>query len=341
MPKKLKKRVSQHDIARILGINVSTVSRALNGLEGVSPALREEIVRVANDHSYRPNPFAMSLRYDTTNTIGIVVPDLSFSHYAHIVKRIEADARENGFMCIITDSGDTRDGEIECLEHLENMHVEGIIMCLSQETDDFSHLDKVKNSRIPLVLFDRVNDNDISTVINNDVASAREATLHLIDGGARRIAFLGGPNLMKQTYDRKHGYLEALRERGIAIDKNLVKCHSLNFNSGLSDTLELLSMPEPPDAILATHGLLAISAFQAIISKKLRIPDDIAIVGFMSDWVSSLTLPRMTYVKQNIKEIGRNAFKVLYEQMNGNDNVQHIIIKARLEERETTHKTFL
>ena len=341
MPKKLKKRVSQRDIARILGINVSTVSRALNGLEGVSPALREEIVRVANDHSYRPNPFAMSLRYDTTHTIGIVVPDLSFSHYAHIVKRIEADARENGFMCIITDSGDTRDGEIECLEHLENMHVEGIIMCLSQETDDFSHLDKVKNSRIPLVLFDRVNDNDISTVINNDVASAREATLHLIDGGARRIAFLGGPNLMKQTYDRKHGYLEALRERGIAIDKDLVKCHSLNFNSGLSDTLELLSMPEPPDAILATHGLLAISAFQAIISKKLRIPDDIAIVGFMSDWVSSLTLPRMTYVKQNIKEIGRNAFKVLYEQMNGNDNVQHIIIKARLEERETTHKTFL
>lgn len=339
MAKSIKKRVSQRDIAKILGINVSTVSRALNGLEGVSPALRDEIVRVANDQNYRPNPFAMSLRYDTTHTIGIIVPDLAFSHNAHIVKRIEADARENGFMCIITDSGDTKKGEIECLEHLENMHVEGIIMCLSQETDDFSHLERLKNSRIPLVLFDRVNDNDISTVSSNDVTSAREATLHLIDGGARRIAFLGGPNLMKQTYDRKHGYLEALRERGIPIDKDLVKCHSLNFNSGLSDALELLSMPEPPDAILATHGLLAISAFQAITSKRLSIPDDIAIVGFMSDWVSEMTTPRMTFVKQNIKEIGRNAFKVLYEQINGNDNVQHIIIKARLEERETTRKT--
>ena len=339
MSKKLKKRISQRDIAKILGINVSTVSRALNGLEGVSPALREEILRVANDHRYRPNPFAMSLRYDTTHTIGIVVPDISFSYYAHIVKRIEADAKDSGFMCIITDSGDTKEGEIECLEHLENMHVEGVIMCLSQETDDFSHLERLKNSRIPLVLFDRVNDYDISTVINNDVASAREATLHLIDGGARRIAFLGGPNLMKQTYDRKHGYLEALRERGIAIDKDLVKCHSLTFNSGLSDTLELLNMAEPPDAILATHGMLAISAFQAIVSKKLRIPDDIAIVGFMSDWVSGMTSPRLTFVKQNIKEIGRNAFKVLYEQMNGNDNVQHIIVKARLEERESTHKT--
>jgi len=338
MSRKSKKRVSQRDIAKILGINVSTVSRALNGLEGVSPALREEILRVANDHRYRPNPFAMSLRYDTTHTIGIVVPDISFSYYAHIVKRIEADAKDSGFMCIITDSGDTKEGEIECLEHLENMHVEGVIMCLSQETDDFSHLERLKNSRIPLVLFDRVNDHDISTVVNNDAASAREATLHLIDGGARRIAFLGGPNLMKQTYDRKHGYLEALRERGIAIDKDLVKCHSLNFNSGLSDTLELLNMPEPPDAILATHGMLAISAFQAIVSKKLSIPDDIAIVGFMSDWVSEMTSPRMTFVKQNIKEIGRNAFKVLFEQMNGNDNVQHIIVKARLEERESTHK---
>jgi LacI family transcriptional regulator len=334
----MKKRVSQRDIARILGVNASTVSRALKGQGGVSPALQEQIVRLANDQNYRPNPFAMSLRYDTTRTIGVIIPDISFSYYAHIVKRIEADARENGYMCIITDSGNTLEGEKECLEHLENMHVEGIIMCFSQETDNVLHLQQLKNSRIPIVLFDRVLDCDISTVVNNDTASAREATLHLIDGGARRIAFLGGPNVMKQTYDRKHGYLEALRERGIAIEKELVRCHSLNFNSGLSDTLELLGMDHPPDAILATHGLLSIAAFQAIISRKLNIPEDIAIIGFMSEWVSGLSTPRMTFVKQNTKEIGRNAFKVLLEQMNGNDNVQHIIVKTRLEERESTRK---
>ena len=176
----MKKRTSQRDIAKKLGINASTVSRALKGLGGVSPALRDEIIRVANDQQYRPNPFAMSLRYDTTHTIGIIVPDLSFSHYAHIVKRIEADARENGFMCIVTDSGDTKEGEIECLEHLENMHVEGIIMCLSQMTDDYSHLERLRSNRIPLVLFDRVTDLDVSTVVSNDVDSAREATLHTL-----------------------------------------------------------------------------------------------------------------------------------------------------------------
>jgi LacI family transcriptional regulator len=322
----------------MLGVNASTVSRALKGLGGVSPNLQHKIVRLANDQGYRPNPFAMSLRYDTTHTIGIIVPDISFSHFSHIVKRIEAEARKEGYMCIITDSGNKYKTEVECVEHLENMHVEGIIMCLSEETTDLSHLERLRNSHIPVVLFDRVADCDISSVASNDVASAREATLHLIDNGAKCIAFLGGPNQMKQTSDRKHGYLEALRERGIAIKKELVRCSSLNFNSGLSDTLELLNLPEPPDAILAAHGLLSISAFQAVISRKILIPEEISIIGFMSDWVSSLSTPRMSFVKQNMKEIGHSAFKVLFEQMKGNDNVQHIIIKARLEERETTRR---
>ena len=110
---------------------------------------------------------------------------------------------------------------------------------------------------MPVVLFDRDADVDISSVIINDVESAREVTNKLIDGGAQRIAFLGGPNKLKQTSDRKHGYLEALRERGIPIRKELVKCSYISYNSGLADTLELLDLPERPDAIIASHGMLA------------------------------------------------------------------------------------
>ena len=332
----MKRSISQRDIARMLGINVSTVSRALKGVSGVSPELQKKIVELADNHGYRPNPLAMSLRYNTTHTIGIIVPDISFNYYAQIVKWIEAKAREQGYMCIITDSGDKYEEEKNCIDHLLNMHVEGIAICLSQETVDDAHLQRLKERNIPLVLFERVANTDCSTVSANDIDAARHATLHLIDSGAKRIAFIGGPNQMKQTIDRKHGYLEALRERGMTIRKKLIKCGHLSFNTGLSDTLELLNLPEPPDAILANHGLLAISCYQAIIGRGLNIPRDIAIIGFMSDWVSGMSYPRMTFVKQNLKEMGCKAFELLFDQMNGDERVKHVIVNARLNVREST-----
>lgn len=339
----MKKSISQRDIARMLGINVSTVSRALRGAAGVGSDLQKKIVEIAEAHGYRPNPFAMSLRYNTTHTIGIVVPDMSFSHYAHIVKWIEAEARKNGYMCIITDSGDKYQNEEDCIEHLLNMHVEGIVLCLSQESPSGdrvtdSYLKRLKERHIPFVLFDRIADIECSTVGANDVESARQATLHLIDSGAKKIAFIGGPNQMKQTADRKHGYLEALRERGMTIQKDMVKCNQISFNSGLSDTMELLNLPEPPDAILAAHGMLSISAFQTILSRGLRIPDDIALIGFMSDWVSEMTFPRMTFVKQNLKKMGCKTFELLLKQINGDDSVEHVTVNARLIIKESTRK---
>ncbi|MCR5578827.1 MAG: LacI family transcriptional regulator [Prevotella sp.] len=331
----MKKRVSQRDIARRLGVNVSTVSRALNGLPGVSSELRQEIERLAMQQDYQPNPFAMSLRYDTTRIIGIIVPDIAFNHYSQIVKHIEAEAKKNGYMCIVTDSGDKYSHEVECVNQLLSKHVEGIVLCLSQETNDFAHIKRLKERHIPVVLFDRVADVGCSTVSVNDVESGRQATLHLIDSGKRRIAFLGGPNKLKQTVDRKHGYLEALRERGMNIRKDLVKCGNVSFNSGLSRTLELLDLPERPDAIIADHGLLVIASLQAIYSKGLRIPEDVAVIGFMSEWVSDISVPRITFVKQNLKEIGSKTFKLLLDQINGEQNIKHITVNARLNIKES------
>lgn len=332
------KRLSQRDIARQLGVNVSTVSRALRGLQGVSPKLKEQIEQIATEGGYQPNPFAASLRFGTTRTIGIVVPDIAFSHNAHIVKRIEAEARKAGMLCIITDSNDKYTNECECVELLVNMHVEGIIICPSQETTDFSHLLRLRQDNIPVVLFDRDADVGLSSVVINDAASAHEATCYLLDSGARRVAFLGGSNQLKQTVERKHGYLEALRERGIPIRTELVACHHISFNSGLSDTLDLMKLPEPPDAILASHGLLAISALQAATCIGLNIPGDMAIIGYISDWVAEMSHPRVTFVKQNLSEIAAQAFRLLLNQINGDNRVQHVVVSARLELRESTKK---
>ena len=330
------KRISQREIANLLGVNVSTVSRALRGLEGVSQELRQKILSLAKEHGYRPNPFAVSLRYDTTRTMGIVVPDVSFNHYAQIVKRIEAEARKVGYMCIITDSDDKYENEKNCIDLLVNMHVEGIIICLAQETTDFSHIQHLRRIHMPVVLFDRDADIDISSVVINDVESAREVTCRLIDGGAKRIAFLGGPNRLKQTADRKHGYLEALRERGIPIRKELVKCDFLSFSSGFSNTTELLDMHDRPDAIVASHGLLTLSSMKAIEARGMNVPNDISVVGYMSDWISEVLTPRVSFVKQNQKEIAVKASKLLHDQMDGDTCVQHVIVKARLELRDST-----
>ena len=160
----MKKNISQRDIAKILDVNVSTVSWALKGLPGVSSELRQEILRLAEMKGYRPNPFAMSLRYATTHTIRIVVPDMSFSHYAHIVKWIVAEARKKGYMCVLTDSGDKYDNEVECIEHLLNMRLQATLIHIDDmiygETGielidtyygklaEMTHDEKVKNDKI-------------------------------------------------------------------------------------------------------------------------------------------------------------------------------------------------
>ena len=205
------KKISQRDIAKTLGVNVSSVSRALKGQKGVSEELRQKIERMATENGYTADLRATGGRRCTRQLIGIMVPDMSFNHNAQIIKRIESEAQKAGYLCIVADTNDRYENEVEIVDKLLNLQVAGIIVSLSQETTDYSHLLRVKEHNIPLVLFDRAADVDVTSVVINDADSARQATHYLIDGGARRIVFLGGSNKLKQTADRKHGYLEALR----------------------------------------------------------------------------------------------------------------------------------
>lgn len=183
------RRLSQRDIAKILGVNVSTVSRALRGMEGVSAEVRDKIVTLAKEQGYRPNPFATSLRYDTTRMIGIVVPDVAFNHYAQIVKRIEAEARKARYVCIIMDTDDKDENEENCIDLLVNMHVEGIIVCPSQDTTDFSHLMRLRQAKIPVVFrlcskrhcrcWEEVNDLPIRHIRLKDYEKTRDSIMPL------------------------------------------------------------------------------------------------------------------------------------------------------------------
>lgn len=334
---KEKKFVSLKDIARKLGVSVPTVSRALRNSHEISPEMCHKVQQMAKEMNYRPNPFAMSLRHGAPRTIGIILPDIVPYFYASILRGIQEKAVENGYFVIVTSSDEKYENELRNLESLYNMRVEGIIACLTQETTDYSHFHHMKEAEMPLVLFDRVCLTDeFSSVIADGAVSAKKATLHLLDSGCKRIAFLGGDNHLDIVKQRKHGYLEALRERGISIDRQLIECRKFEFNAGCEATEQLLALPVPPDAILAANDTVAFAAMEVIRRHKLRIPDDISIIGYTDENHANYLTPKLTSVCHQTFEMGQQTCALLLEQIKGVESVRQVVVPTILQVRDST-----
>lgn len=230
---KSQKHTSLKDIAQALGVSVPTVSRALKDSPDISRALCEKAKWMAREMNYRPNPFALSLRKNAPRIIGVVVPDIVTHFFASILNGIENMAVKNGYFVIITTSHESYEHEKRNVENLVNMRVEGIIACLSQETTDYTHFAELKDINMPLIMFDRVCLTDqFSSVVADGEHSAQMATQHLLDNGCKRVAFIGGANHLDIVKRRKHGYLEALRNNKIPIEKELVVCRKIDYERG-------------------------------------------------------------------------------------------------------------
>lgn len=312
------RRTSLKDLAQILGVSIPTVSRALKNSPEISRVLCIKAQKLAKEMNYHPNPFAMSLRKNTPRTIGVIVPDIVTHFFASILSGIEDTAIANGYFVIITTSHESYDHEKRNIENLVNMHVEGIIGCLSQETTDYAHWLSLDDMNMPLVLFDRVCMPDrFSTVVADGVYSAQMATQHLLDHGSKRIAFIGGANHLDIVRKRKHGYLEALRENKIPIEKDLVVCRKIDFEEGKIATEILLSLPEPPDAILAMNDTLAFAAMEVIRNHNLRIPQDIALIGYTDEQHANYVVPRLSAVSHQTYKMGEAACQMLIDKIKG------------------------
>lgn len=208
-------------MARQLGVSIATVSRALNGKPEIGADMRERVMALAKQLNYRPNPFAQSLRKEAPKMIGVVVPNLVTHFFSAVLDGIESEAQQLGYSVISANSHESCEDESRAIDNFINMHVEGIIASLSQETTDYSHYEEIHRLGIPLVFFGRTCMTDLfSSVTANGDEAAQQGTQHLIDNGARRIAFIGGPNHLDLVRRRKHGYLEALRENRIPIDRD-------------------------------------------------------------------------------------------------------------------------
>lgn len=332
-----KHRTSLKDLAQELGVSIATVSRALRSSPEIGQDMQMKVKELAKRRNYRPNPFAQSLRKEAPRVIGVVVPNLVTHYYAAVLDGIEDEARKAGYSVISANTHEDTDTEIRAIDNFISLHVEGIIACLSQNTTDYSHFEEIANMGIPLVFFGRTCLTDrFSCVTANGDEAAFKATQHLIDTGSRRIAFIGGPNHLDMVKRRKHGYLEALRENRIPIDRNLVACEKIDYEWALETTANLLQQAERPDAILAFNDIITFAAFTAIKQRGLRIPEDVALIGFTDDVHAQYVTPRMSAIEDQSHLMGQTACQLLLKTINGDPKIYRKIVPQKLVIRDTS-----
>ncbi|MBQ8065263.1 MAG: LacI family DNA-binding transcriptional regulator [Prevotella sp.] len=332
-------RISLKDLATELGVSIATVSRALRNSPEIGKEMQQRVKDLAKKLNYRPNPFAQSLRKDAPRIIGVVVPNLVTHYYAAVLDGIEDEARRAGYSVISANSHERFEDELQAIDNFINLHVEGIVACLAQTTTDYTHFEDLARMGIPLVFFGRTCLTErFSSVTANGDEAAQLATQHLIDKGSRRIAFLGGPNHLDMVRRRKHGYLEALRENHLTIDRDLVVCGKIDYEVAMKATQELLQRDNRPDAILAFNDIITFAAFTAIKNSGLRIPEDVALIGFTDDVHAAYVTPRMSAIEDQSHQIGVTACQLLLKSINGDTRVYHEIVPQQLVIRDTSSK---
>ena len=332
-------RTSLKDLAQELGVSIATVSRALRNSPEIGKDMQQRVKDLAKRLNYRPNPFAQSLRKEAPKIIGVVVPNLVTHYYAAVLDGIEDEARRAGYSVISANSHENFEDEAHAVENFVSLHVEGIIACLAQTTTDYHHYEEIAEMGIPLVFFGRTCLTErFSSVTANGDEAAQLATQHLIDTGSRRIAFIGGPNHLDMVRRRKHGYLEALRDNRIPIDRDLVVCDKIDYQVALASAMNLLQSDHRPDAILAFNDIITFAAFTAIKNCGLRIPEDVALIGFTDDVHSEYVTPRMSAIADQSHLMGVTACQLLLKSIGGDPKVYKEIVPQKLVIRDTSAK---
>lgn len=338
-----KSQVTIKDIAKELGISASTVSRALKDHPDISQKTRDAVHELAEKLNYQPNAVALSLKNSRTHTIGVIIPEIVHYFFSSVISGIEDVAYDAGYSVMICQSNEKYEREVTNAQTLLSNRVEGILVSVTKETEQFDHLKQFSRRGIPLIFFDRdAQEIEGDRILIDDKDAGYKATKHLIDGGCKRIAHLCGPQSLKIAQNRLEGYKQALKEAGIKFNPDYV-ISADDFELGKVATRKLLDLPTPPDGIFAVNDLTAIGAIKSVHNKGLKIPKDVAIVGFSSGRFSDITDPTLTSVDQHGYEMGSKATKRLIERIESDEDTKEFVnqyIETNLIIRESSiHKS--
>ncbi|WMW77647.1 LacI family DNA-binding transcriptional regulator [Flavobacterium sp. 20NA77.7] len=312
------KNITLKQIAETLGISITTVSKALKGYTDVNENTRKSVLELAERLQYTPNSFAVNLRTQESKTIGLVIPEVVHHFFSNVIRGIIEEAEKNGYLVIILQSSESVASEKKQIELLLQKRVDGIIISLSNESNNESYFSQIMERKIPLVQFDKISKLiPSSKVIINDQKAAYSAVSHLIAKGCKKIAHIRGPVNPQNAIDRFLGYKKALEDHNISFDPKLVyTCTDVTFEEGKSFAKQILASHPDIDGIFAITDLVAVGVLAYFNDHKIRVPEDIKLIGFSNWFMSQVVSPKLSTVDQPSFEMGKQSFHLLLEEIN-------------------------
>ncbi|WP_026475574.1 LacI family DNA-binding transcriptional regulator [Alkaliflexus imshenetskii] len=338
-----KSNISIKELASLLGLSITTVSRVLNN-KAKEYRIKEETEKKVRDaaerYHYAPNQFARGLKLDKSETIGVIAPDISNPFFADIIKQIEKVCRNRGYLILIGDSNEDHSVELQMVERFENRKVDGLIV--APVGLEFSHLQKIYKRGIPLVLVDRIAPGiDLPSVSSDNYMGAYNAIELLIKNGHQNIACVQGLTDSQTNNDRVRGYTEAMRKYGLSNEIRVLGS-SFTIENGYINSKQLLTQKyNKPTAILAMNNRISFGVLQAASELKVSIPENLSLISFDEQIYSAYLNPPMTTIEQNKTEIAKLAVDSLFEQFdsNGKENMKiSKIIPTRINIRDSIKK---
>lgn len=303
------------DIADALGISVSTASRALKGNSRISAVTQQRVMQTAREMGYR-SPEVVEANYSArSRLIGVIIPKISYHLYAMAISGIEQVAETRGMRIVVCQSNESYEREVGLVEELLGIGVSGIIASVASQTRDFSHFEAVRRQGIPLVFFNReCQEVAAHKVTIDNIEAAADATRHLLDIGCKKLAYLGGPEVLQINRDRIRGFQTALSEQGLELGQHPVVYTRFDRESALSAARQLLYSPDYPDGILAFSDQLAISVMLAAKERGIAMPEKLSVIGFNNEPVDELLEPSLTSISQPAFKMGETSARLLLQQ---------------------------
>lgn len=310
------KKITIWDIANKLNITASTVSRALSDSPRISAETKKAVLKMAKHLNYEPNQIASALRSGKSKLIGVIIPSADRAFFSSVVRGIEEIANTLEYRVIICQSYDDPNKEIETIGALISARVDGIFASTGKKTVNFGHYQKIIDKGIPLILFDRGSlDLKVSQVVIDDYQGAYNAVKHLIDQGCNRIAHFTTIIKISIYKDRLRGYLDALRDAGIPVLDELIIESDLQLEDGRNSMELLLKLNERPDAVFSSSDFGAMGAMQVLKENNIKIPDQVALVGFSNEPFTSYTDPPLSSVDQMSLTMGKITAEAFFDEL--------------------------